>query len=146
MIILTSHWYFEFTIQLPFIHIYFIFHVPFVIRAPTPWETPAKLNVELVRIWDEEDAIVESCDRSYDPPNPTAIILTPIALKDPATLDMSGSEDLPAMSTIKIRDRPAALPANSVDLDSLIAAAALQLPPISLTLAIAESTSEPEVY
>lgn len=74
------------------------------------------------------------------------MILTPILLKDPATLDMSGSEDLPAMSTIKIRDRPATLPANSVDLDSLRAEAALQLPPISLTLAIAESTSEPEVY
>ena len=107
---------------------------------------PAKLLYEVaVRTKEDENAIAVSCDWTNEPPIPTAIILTPADFSDPAALATS-SVELPAIRTTKTRAFPPASPSNSADLHCERAAPAVQLPPMSVTLEHAESTSEIEVY
>lgn len=56
------------------------------------------LNDVAVRTYDDEEAIVVSCDWSNEPPIPTAIIVTFIPFSAPAAADTS-SVDFPAIRT-----------------------------------------------
>lgn len=124
------------------------------VKKNEPWEiNVAKLPLMLgkpairsvVRTYDWEYAISESCDLSINKPIPTVIIFTPAFIKD-SVGGKTSSEDFPARSTTKTRSTPlTVVVGNSVVLQRVSAAPALQAPPISWVSLTARLTSNIEV-